>query len=605
MTQFLGGKMLSNGDSKAMSEDYASSLQRRLGVVLFADVVGYSRLMGDDEVVTQEAVNRYLEQCETECGKFGGEVVEERGDGLFALFESAGKAVQFAVRMQRAVEKDNEARGEDRKIRFRIGIHLGQVMRDARGVHGESVVISARLQALANPGQVYISAVVYEQIRNKLRYGYEYLGPQFLKNVRDPMPVYCVRTEVEGVVMAPSLRHRELGSDRERPEGPSVAVLPFENHSAEAGDEWFAEGITEDITLNLSRFKNLFVIARNSAFLLKAKAASPQEAARDLGVRYIARGSVRRAGGRVRIAVELIDTDAERTIWGEHYDRNIDDIFALQDAVSETIVAATAVQIEANEQQRLRQGMPLNLAAYSYVLQGQQHLFRYTRHENAEAHNLYEKALSADPNYARAWAALSRTVTLDWRYSWSTHTDDALDTALTYANSALQLDPTDARGFGELGFVHLWRKEHETAISNYKRALALNPNDADLMSEMADALVFSGRSEEAVALLERAMRLNPFYPDEYLWNLASALYDLKDYEKAVEAVLKMNNPTEGQRVLAASYAQLGMMEEARREAARHKAAHPEFSLDRWSQVVPDKLESFAAHFYEGLKKAGF
>ncbi|HUF87931.1 MAG TPA: tetratricopeptide repeat protein [Thermohalobaculum sp.] len=588
-----------------MSEDHTSSSQRRLGVVLFADVVGYGRLMGEDEVVTQEAVNRYLERFETECGKLGGDVVEERGDGVFALFESAGSAVQFAVEMQRAVEEDNDARSEDRRIRFRIGIHLGEVMRDARGVHGESVVIAARLQALANPGQVYISAVVYEQVRNKLRYGYEYLGPQLLKNLRDPVPVYCVRTAVEGVVMAPSLRGREHGSDRERPEGPSVAVLPFENRGADASEDWFAEGITEDITLNLSRFKNLFVIARNSAFVLKAKAVRPQEAARELGVRYITRGSVRRAGTRVRIAVELIDTDTERTIWGERYDRDLGDIFALQDEVSETIVAATAVQIEANERQRLRQGMPSNLAAYSYVLQGQQHLFRYTRRDNAEAHGLYEKALDADPDYARAWAALSRTVNLGWRYSWSGESDDALDTALAHAKSAVQLDPTDARGFGELGFVHLWRKEHETAISNYERALALNPNDADVMSEMADAFVFSGRPVEAVALLERAMRLNPFYPDEYLWNLAGAYYDLKEYEKAIESVLKMNNPTEGQRVLAASYAMLGRMEEARREAARHKAAHPEFSLDRWSQVVPDKLESHAEHFYEGLKKAGF
>ena len=280
-------------------------------------------------------------------------------------------------------------------------------------------------------------------------------------------------------------------------------------------------------------------------------------------------------------------------------------IFAVQDDITETIVAATAVRIEANEKQRLRQGLPSNLAAYSFVLQGQQHLFKYTRRENGEAHSLYDKALKADPDYARAWAALSRTVNLDWRYSWANDTEGMLDTALDYAQSAVRLDPTDARGFGELGFVHLWRNEHDASINAYKRALSLNPNDADLMSDMADVHAFSGQSEQAVALLERAMRLNPFYPDEYLWNLASAYYNIKEYEKAIEAALKMNNPTEGQRVLAASYAQLGRMEEARKEAARHKEAHPNFSLDRWSRVMPDQVESYRQHFYEGLKKAGF
>ncbi len=588
-----------------MTRSSTQSVRRQLAAILFADVVGYSRLMGEDEDTTQETVNRYLEMVEAECGKFEGEVVEVRGDGVFALFGSATNAVRFAVEMQRAVERDNDALASDRKIQFRIGIHLGEVIRDHRGIHGDSVNIAARLQSLADPGRVYVSSAVYEQIRNKLRYGYEFLGPQLLKNIRDPVPVYCVRTEIEGVIMAPSLREYERGSERERPEGPSVVVLPFENRGGSDEDNWFAEGITEDITFNLSKFKNLFVIARNSAFLLKASSVRPHRAARELGVRYITRGTVRRSGARLRIAVELIDTATERTIWGESYDRDQGDIFAVQDEITDTIVAATAVRIEANEKQRQRQGLPSNLAAYSFVLQGQQHLFKYTRRENGEARSLYEKALKADPDYARAWAALSRTVNLGWRYSWANDTEGMLDTALDYAQSAVRLDPTDARGFGELGFVRLWRNEHDASINAYKRALSLNPNDADLMSDMADVHAFSGQSEQAVALLERAMRLNPFYPDEYLWNLASAYYNIKEYEKAIEAALKMNNPTEGQRVLAASYAQLGRMEEARKEAARHKEAHPNFSLDRWSSVMPDRVESYRQHFYEGLKRAGF
>lgn len=583
----------------------AKAVRRQAGAILFADVVGYSRLMGDDELFTQQAVSRHLERLENECGTSGGEVLDVRGDGVLALFGSASDAVRLAIEMQRAIEHENDSQPEDRKIRFRMGVNLGELLRDHRGVHGDSVNVAARIQALAGPGQVYISSVVYEEVRHALRYGFEFLGPQFLKNIREPVPVYCVRPEIEGVLMVSSLRGTDQGQAREKPGGPSVAVLPFETRGGSEEDDWLAAGITEDITVSLSRFKNLFVIARNSAFLLKERAVRPDEAARELGVRYITRGTLRRSASRLRIAVELIDTVTGRTIWGETYNRDLGDIFAVQDEITETIVAATAVQIEANELQRLKQVLPSNLAAYSCVLQGQQRLFRYSRRGNREAHELYQKALKADPEYARAWAALSRTVNLDWRYSWGGSQDAALDTALAYARSAVQLDPTDARGFGELGFVFLWRKEHEASISAYQRALALNPNDADLMSEMADALVFSGQTEEAVALLQRAMRLNPFYPDEYLWNLAGAYYDLMEYERAIETVLKMNNPTEGQRVLAASYAQLGRMEEARREVERHRAVHPEFSLDRWSRIVPDRLDTHSEHFYEGLKKAGF
>ena len=586
-----------------MSED--KSYRRRLGAMLFADVEGYTRLMAEHELDTYDALKVLFARLDTLCAEFEGQVIEIQGDGMLALFDSATNAVRYAVELHKTVEQGSINVPNGQAIRFRIGVHLGEVLVDERGIHGDSVNIAARLQSLAEPGRVLISAAVYEQIRSRLPFGYEFLGPQTLKHVPEPVPVYCVRGEIEGALKVPSIRLQQSAERLRLPDTPSVAVLPFETPGGQDADGWFADGLTEDIILNLSKFKNLFVIARNSAFFFKAKELPPQQAARDLGVQFIVRGSVRRAGGRVRIGVELIEAESGRTIWGERYDRDLDDIFAVQDEVTETIVAATAVVIEGEERKRLSQALPSSLAAYGYVLQGQQHIFKYTRRENHEAHTLYEKALQADPDYARAWAALSRTVNLNWRYSWADKSEGALDTALDYAQSAVKLDPTDARGFGELGFVHLWRKEHDASIGFYKRALSLNPNDADLMSDMADALAFVGQPTEAVTLLERATRLNPFYPDEYLWNLASAYYDLKDYDKAIETVLKMNNQTEGRRVLAASYAQLGRMEDARREAARHKEAHPEFSLERWSKVVPDRVEAQAQHFYEGLKKAGF
>jgi len=588
-----------------MTGEKANAGRRRLGAILFADVVGYSRLMGEDELVTHDSVKHRLEKFEAGCREFDGQIMGERGDGVFALFDSAINAVRFAVEMQKTLEQENDELPEDRKIRFRIGINIGEIIKDDRGVHGDSVNIAARLEGIADPGRVFISASVYEQIRNKLQFGYEFLGPQTLKNIREPVSVYCVRSEVEGVTMAPSLRNHAQGPERERPDSPSVAVLPFENLGGSEADSWFAEGITEDITLNLSKFKNLFVIARNSAFMYKGKAVRPQEAARELGVRYVTRGSIRRAGDRVRISVELIDADSGRTIWGERYDRKLDDIFAVQDEITEMVVAASAVQIEASEHQRMRQVLPSDMAAYGYVLQGQQHIFKYTRRDNRAARLLYESALNTDGRYARANAALSRTLNLDWRYSWAENLDDLLDTALDYAQNAVQLDPTDARGFGELGFVHLYRKEHDTAINAYERALALNPNDADLMSDMADALAHAGHSEDSIELLKRAMRLNPFYPDQYLWHLGGAYYNLKQYDEVIQTVQKMHNPTEGRRLLAASYAQLGKMDEAHEQAAKHLEAHPNFSLTRWSEILPEKLEEDLHHFVEGLRKAGF
>ncbi|MFA3916264.1 adenylate/guanylate cyclase domain-containing protein [Ruegeria hyattellae] len=589
-----------------MSADSPSSeIKHRLGAVLFADVVGYSRLMGQNEVDTYSALKSLLVRLEDACRKFDGHVAEIRGDGVLALFDTASSAVRFAVELHRIADENNKTREEDQRIHFRAGVHLGEIMTDERGVHGDIVNIASRLQEIAEPGRVCVSATVYEQIRNRLRYGYEFLGPQTLKNIANPIPTYCVRSEVEGVTMAATLRPSPVQSEQKRPDTPSVAVLPFVSMGGDPSDGWVADGLTDDIILNLSKFRNLFVIARNSAYFFKAQSMSPQDAARKLGVRYIARGSVRRAGNRIRISVELIDADAERTIWGERYDRVIDDIFAIQDEVTESIVASTAVLIEAQERQRMAQAVPNDLAAYGYVLRGQQYLYKYTRQDNHEAHTLYEQALERDEGYARASAALSRTLNIDWRYSWTNDSDQALDTALGFAQRAVNLDPTDARGFGELGFVHLYRKDHDAALGSYRRALALNPNDADLHSDFADAMVHSGDNETAIRHLKQAMRLNPYFPDQYLWHLGGAYYNLKQYDDVIETVNKMNNPTEGQRILAASYAQMGKVDIAREIADKHRAVHPNFSLDHWAKVQPDKLEDDTQHFVEGLKKAGF
>ncbi len=579
--------------------------KQKLGAVLFADVVGYSRLMSENEIDTYNALKALLAQLEDICKKYDGEVIEVRGDGILALFDTATSAVEFSVELHRVTASQNQGREATQQIKFRAGVHLGEVLIDDRGIHGDNVNIAARLQEIAEPERVYVSSAVYEQIRNRLRYGYEFLGPKQLKNILLPVATYCVRSEVEGATMAAALRPDMPLEVLERPDIPSVAVLPFSSPGGDENDNWIAEGLTDDIILNLSKFRNLFIIARNSTFFLNAETVSPSEAARRLNVRYIARGNIRRSRTRIRITAELIDANSERTIWGERFDRNIDDIFDILDEVTECIVAATAVMIESHEKQRMAQYAPSDLQAYGSVLQGQHHIFKYTRNDNRKAQNCYESALQRDGGYARAAAALSRTLNIDWRYSWTEDPASALDRALSYAQRAVELDPTDARGFGELGYVQLYRKEHDTALESYKRALALNPNDADMHSDYADALAHSGDNETAIKHLKQAMRLNPYFPDQYLWHLGGAYYNLKRYEDVIEAVNKMNNPTEGQRMLAASHAQLGNMDLARQIADKHRVAHPNFSLSRWAKVLPDRLEDDTQHFVEGLRKAGF
>ncbi|WP_226689484.1 tetratricopeptide repeat protein [Ruegeria arenilitoris] len=582
-----------------------SSITQKLGAVLFADVVGYSRLMSENELDTYNALKSLISHLEETCARFQGRVVEVRGDGILALFETATSAVEFGVELHRIASQHNQDRAENQRINFRAGVHLGEILIDDRGIHGDNVNIAARLQEIAEPERVYVSSAVYDQVCNRLRYGYEFLGPQHLKNILAPVSTYCVRSEVAGATMAGTMRPDMPGNILERPDTPSVAVLPFSSNGGDESDSWIAEGLTDDIIMNLSKFRNLFVIARNSSFFFKTQGMPPKEAAQKLNVRYIARGSVRRSASRIRITAELIDASTERTIWGERFDRNIDDIFDILDEVTECIVAATAVMIESHEKQRMIQSVPSDLEAYGSVLQGQYHIFKYTRNDNRKAQNFYQSALDRDGGYARAAAALSRTLNIDWRYSWSEDPTQALDQALTFAQRAIELDPTDARGFGELGYVHLYRKEHDAALQSYRRALALNPNDADMHSDYADALAHYGDNETAITHLQQAMRLNPYFPDQYLWHLGGAYFNLRQYQDAIDAVNKMNNPTEGQRLLAASYAQLGETDIARQIADKHRVAHPNFSLARWETVQPDKLEEDTQHFVGGLKKAGF
>lgn len=580
--------------------------QRQLGAIVFADMVGYSILMGKDEIAAHVTITSLIREFQRQIEKYEGKILNVAGDGILAFFGSVVDAAEFAVHIQETLHDRGEEFPDDSPVQFRIGINIGDVIFDGETVYGDGVNIAARLEGLAEPGGICISAAVYEQISNKLDYGYEYLGSRDLKNIVDPVEVYRLRGEAGAIVMTPSPRHiaGNILEETALPTRPSVAVLPLTNLSADAGEDYFANGITEDITTSLSRFQDLFVIARGSSFNYQHKSAPLDQIGRMLGVRYLLQGSVQRAGNRVRIAIQLVEAASGQTLWGDRFDRNFDDIFVLQDEITETIVASMAVRIEASERERMRQAHPADLAAYGLVLRGQQKLHRYTREDNSGARDMYMAAIESDSRYARAFAAVSRTFNFDWRYSWTDAPREALGKALELAKTAVALAETDARGYAELGFVNLYRKQHDQSIDAYGHALTLNPNDADIMAEMADALVHAGRSEEAIELLKKAMRLNPFYPDIYLWNLGGAYFNLRRYGEAIDALERMHTPAEGRRLLAASYAYLNRMEEAKFQAGKVLEAHPNFSLKHWEMIQPDKNSDDTAHFVEGLKRAG-
>lgn len=583
--------------------------RRELKSILFADVAGYTRLMHEDEQSTHERISGLVGMFGKECGEFGGEILEVRGDGVFAVFSSAADSVRFADKIQDVVEARNQKYAEDRKIRFRIGIHLGDVVRDEKFHYGDSVNIAARIEGLADTGGICISSAVYQQVRNSVKFGYENLGPQRLKNIEEAIEVFRITKDTNTAMRIASPRDTPVrASTQQETEDsmvrPSVAVLPFKNINGDPDFDYFSDGITEDIISNLSRFHNLFVISRSSSFIYKGKSVSSGQIGRELGVRYITDGSVRTAGNRVRISVQLVDTSKDQTLWTEQYDRNLDDIFEIQDEVSAIICNATSVKISAEETLRLKRLLPNSVEAYDSVLKGQQRVFRYTKEDMRQARKLYEAAVNLDPRYSRALASIAQTLNFEWLFSWADESEDTLAHALSIAKEAVAIDESDARGYAGVGFVSLYQKNHDDSINAYQRALKLNPNDADVMADLGDTYAHAGRAGDAVELLKKAMHLNPFYPDEYLWNLGGAYYILKDYEEAIRVIKQMNNPSEGSRILAASYGQLGRLEEARHHASKTLEAHPDFSLDQWKTMMPDKFAHDSEHFVEGLRKAG-
>ena len=587
-----------------MTATHIHPVSSKLSAIIIADIAGFSRLVDRNESDNIDRISRSIKLFRDLIGDYGGNVINIAGDGIFALFDSAAQAIRFAAEFQRELKNEVVWNENDEPIAFRIGINLGETTPTADGVYGHCVNVAARIQALAEPGGICITDLAKRAVHDWSSLALRPMGKKSLKNIDEPVEVFAVEID-EGNDKAKVVTLRE--PDRERPEkikNASVAILPLVNLTSDLTDHHLCEGITTDIISGLSRFRDIIVIARNSVEPFGNRDVAPNEIGRKLSVRYLLDGSLQRSGTQLRIRVQLNESETGNMIWSEHYDGKLTDIFSFQDDITEQITSLLAVQINTAERRRTQTHQAPDMQAYGLILRGQDLAMRFVRESNLHARRLFEQAVELTPAYSRGYAALSRTYNLDWRYAWADDRDAALDRAEELASTAIGYDDSDARGFAELGYALLYKKQHEESLAAYERALQLNPNDADLLAEIGDALGYCRQSERAIELLKKAIRLNPYHPDWYLWYLGDVYFFCGEYEKVIETLFAMRDKSEAHRLLASSFAHLGQLDDARKHARLLMEKHPNFSIEKWRTVPPNKFPEDNEIFVEGLRIAG-
>ena len=577
--------------------------KRKLTAILSADVKGYSRLMGEDELATVEILKQYRKIIGDLVMDYQGRVVDSPGDNILSEFSSVVDALECAVKIQEELKGKNANLPENRRMEFRIGVNLGDVIEDESRIYGDGVNIAARIESLAEGGGICIARNVYDQVKNKLNFGYEYLGEHPVKNISEPVRVYRIETELKSNVL-------DLEKKVKLPEKPSIAVLPFTNMSGDTEQEYFSDGITEDLITDLSKISALFVIARNSVFTYKGKAVKVEEVGRELGVHYILEGSVRKAGDKVRITAQLVDATTGGHLWAERYDRNFQDIFALQDEVTQKIVSVLAVKLTEDEKERraCKCQTTCNTEAYDHFLRGLDYFYSFTNKTNHQARKMFEKAAEIDPQYALAYSMQGNTHLMEWSLGWS-QDRRKIERAFELAQRSIALDDSLPEPHELLGNIYLWQKQHDHAIAELKKAISLDPNNADWLAGLGGVLVWADRAEEAIEVIKQAMYLNPIYPPHYLWNLGHAYLLTERYGEAIETFKRAltRNPDfwPSHILLAASYSALGRIDDARAEAAETLRINPEFTLESWRHKCPFKNPEELNRRFEKLRKAGF
>ena len=585
-------------------------MERRLAAIMATDVVGYSRLIRADEEGTIAALKALrADLIDPKIAEHHGRIVKLMGDGMLVEFASVVDAVHAAVETQQAVTDHNSDVPADKRIELRIGINLGDVVIDGDDIQGDGVNVAARLEGMAAPGGVCVSGMVYEGVRDRIDVPFKDMGEQEVKNIDRPVRVWRWLAS-DGA--APMGSHG-VNVPLPLPDKPSIAVLPFANMSGDPEQEYFSDGITEDIITELSRFRSLFVIARNSSFTYKGQAVNVGKVGRELGVAYVVEGSVRKAGNRVRITAQLVEAESGNHVWAERYDRDLEDIFAVQDEVARTIVATVAGRVDDAGAERTRRRPTNDMVAYDYLLRATRHVQRYTREDITKARSYIGKAIELDPEIARAYALLAH---LDvWDFYWAGGGGEPLDRAWARLQKAMALDDNASETYAVccLVCIHLGRPDE--ALTYAERAIRLNPSDLFSNQQMAWVLECLGRHQEAVEWTEKSMRLDPFYPDDVYDQLGTALYSLGRYEEAAAAIGRIKKPSSWvYRNLIAAYGQLGRLDDARRAFAALEETVEQQRREGNADASVERILGQAGHYFkneddrehqlDGLRKAG-
>jgi len=578
------------------------SVQRRLMAILAGDMVGYSRLMELDESGTLARLKAHrVELIDPAIGRNGGRIIKTTGDGMLVEFPSLVDAANCAIEIQQRMSRRNADVPSDRQILFRFGINIGDVIIEDDDVFGDGVNIAARVQELAEPGGICVTRAAYEQLGSKLDIAFETLGEPKLKNIKRPIPIYRLRWGATvQPVQAEVVETIEPASDT-----PSIAVLPFVNMSGDPEQEFFSDGLTEDIITELSRFRDLLVISRNSSFVYKGQSVNIQQVAKALKVHYVVEGSVRKAGNRVRITVQLIDAETDRHIWAERFDRQLEDIFAIQDEVTASIVATLPGRLEAVAQERAIRKPTDNMAAYECVLAAKVLHHRSTNEDNESAQAMVDRAIALDPNYAHAYAWRACILGQSWVHDWCADRDETWNAIVADLDKALSLDERDSDVHRVLAAVNINRGEHESAVYHQEKGLALNPNYDLLVVQHGELLTWLGRPEEGLEWIKKAMRLNPHHPERFWNHLGRAHFVARSYREAIDAFRHISKPDHLHLAfLAACHAQLGELEAARTYAREVLAKDPLFTVEGYMATLHYKLPEGADHHREALLAAG-
>ena len=622
-------------------------IERKLAAILYADVAGYSRLTGLDEEGTHRRLSEFLDVMSSTIEENGGRVVHYAGDAVLADFTTVVEAVTCAVSIQRELAARNQPLPADRRVEFRIGINLGDVMVDRNDIYGEGVNVAARLEGLADASGICISGAVHDQVCNRLEVGFEPMGLQQVKNIAEPVSAF--RVVLDGTATKPSrqaakifskarvalaatmaaylrvagivawyARDRDAGmavlqaeSELTIPRKPSIAVLPFENLSDDLSQGYFADGISEDIITSLSQVSNLFVIARNSTFAYKGRAVKIQKVARELGVRYVLEGSVQKSGDRIRVNAQLIDGVNGHHLWADRFDRDLKDLFEVQDEITREICTALAVNLTEGEQFRVWSGKSKNLEAWEYLTRGVEEFHHFDKDSNAKARELLKKAIEIDYGYALAYGMLAWSHWVDAQYRWTEHPQISFERAEELAVRAMALDDTIPDNYALMGAIHLFKREYAEAIAAGEKAVSLNQNHATNTALLAMTRVNAGDFDAAILGFEKAMRLSPYHADWFVEALGWAYLWAERFEEAVQTFetyfRRKNQNTPGHHVrlgLALAFEKLGREKEARTAVALELALDPDVTLSGFRNMSLFHDQTVIREKTEVLKRLG-